>query len=244
MKKIVTTVTLFFVVAHTFAQEKRAISADFLSTITFITFKNNEFVAPKKRNRTTIGDELAFNIMYQFPIAKNGVELKTGLGFASREMAMRKSGGFVDFFVSIFPFGNPARDSFRLRSVYFRPTYINVPVSFTFPLGNKGNKSQVRAGIQLNNSFLAGKKIIANFDSTYLIPTQTEVAEAKKKYAQTLNGYSLSIQPRVDFDLHIAERLSLQFNAIPFLYYVNSWATPIMRNGFAFSFNMGVGFKF
>ena len=229
------------VVNSCFAQ---SIEADLTGGLSFQHFTDNELVSPKRRGKTSIGNEITANIYYTFPADKKGLHLRTGIGYSEHNMQMNKS-AFLDLFYFLFLFGNPDRDSFRLTQVKFKGQYLNVPVGASWTLTkNEKQRVQFYAGLQLNAGLLTGKNATLTFDETYVVPTPAEKEQAKKQYENEISKFTLGIQPRLDMQIRIFKNAGIQFGLWPVFFYANSWNRKIATSSFSFGSTMGIQYKF
>lgn len=222
----------------------QSIEADFTGGLSFQRFTDNDLVAPKRRGKTNIGDEITVNAYYVFPVGKKALRLRTGIGYSEHNMRMNKT-SFGDLFYFLFLFGNSDRDSFRLSQVKFKGQYLNIPMGALWTLTkNEKQRVQFYAGLQLNAGFLTGKNATLIFDETYVVPTPAEKEQAKQRYENEMSKFKLGIQPRLDMQIRIFKNAGIQFGLWPILFYANSWNRKIATNVFSFGSTMGIQYKF
>ena len=220
-----------------------SVESDITGGVAMLHFKDNELVTPKKRNRNGTGDEVILNAYFLFAVKTPGLKIKTGIGYAERNIYMNKS-GIGDFFLALIPFASPERDSFKVRRVQLQSKYLNVPVGFSFDMTNGPQRVHFIASLQLNAGLAMYKNARVDFDEYYLVPTSAERAETERAYENTVAGFTLGIQPRADLQVRIYKGAGINLGLIPFMFYVKSWNKKLATNHFSFASVIGAYYKF
>jgi hypothetical protein len=244
MKKILFITVLLLCLGSVYSQTNpQRVEAELAGGITFLNFRNNELVAPKRRHGNGVGDEVMGNVYFVFPIMQHRWSLRTGLGYAERNIYMNKT-SISDFFVSIFS-APPDRDSFKLTRMQLLTRYLNIPAGISGGITkNKKQRVQIYAGGQFIASILVDKNAILDFDEYYLVPTPAERQQVEQTYENTASGFILSFQPRMDMHIRIWKGAGIRYGLIPIVFYFNSWNNKLATNRFAFTSSFGVYYNF
>ena len=175
---------------------------------------NDSLVPPERRSKTRLGDYGSYAIQFALPLKKKRFTIKAGAGFTTRHYSLNKYSLFPIFFF-------PGQDGFTIRRVKFTNYYFQVPVSGSYTVTRPLHNFQLAVGLTLRSDFLSKSNADITFDSTYKVPTASDINQAKTIYTQQATKYVATIEPYAEGSFLVYKNFGAFIQLRPFSFYAS-----------------------
>lgn len=210
----------------------------------FEQLSSDSLVPPEKRKHSRLGDVSSFALQAGVPLKNQRWLFKGGVGFSERHYSLSKY-SIGDFFIAIFSFDSPRRDSFNISRVRFTDTYFQMPLSFAYLLNKPENNFHLYAGLNIRPDFLIKNKADVRFDSAYKIPSASDIVTAQKIYTANAAKFVLTVEPYLEASLDIHKKIGAFIQIRPFSLYSSSLNKQLTTSTAEFlSFTFGATYSF